>query len=225
MSGRKPRNSSETIRRWLLAFASKSHSSGGIGTVAGNRQFDEDRFRELVLYIANKTQDDPTFGRTKLAKVLFYSDFIAYAEDGRSLTGATYRAIEHGPFPTQLSAAENQLRRDKRAIVERWDPPEEKGEYDPNRIIPKDDPDVGRLELWELAYVDIWIGRVAEAKTASEISKLSHDHPGWQLFEQNRGIIPYETQFIGTKPPHEPVPVEVRRAHLLPRRRRARAPR
>jgi hypothetical protein len=47
--------------------------------VAGNRQFDEDRFRELVLYIAHKTKDDPTFGRTKLAKVLFSRDFVAYA--------------------------------------------------------------------------------------------------------------------------------------------------
>ena len=157
----------------------------------------------MVLYIAHKTKDDSTFGRTKLAKVLFYSDFIAYAEDGRSLTGASYRAIEHGPFPTQLSAAEKQLRADERAIVQRWDPPEEKGEYDPNRIIPKDDPDTDRFEPWELAYVDIWIGRLSEAKSATEISKLSHDHPGWQLFERNRGIIPYETQFIGTKPPSE----------------------
>jgi hypothetical protein len=38
--------------------------------VAGGREYDADRFKELVLYIAWITQDDPRFGRTKLAKTL-----------------------------------------------------------------------------------------------------------------------------------------------------------
>lgn len=201
--GRKSRNLHETVRHTLFAWVCWSRRREESGVVAGNRQFDEDKFRELVLYIAHKTKDDPAFGRTKLAKVLFYSDFDAYGDDGRSLTGATYRAIEHGPFPTQLPAAENQLQRRKRAVVQRWDPPLEKGEYDPNRIIPKDEPEMERFEAWELAFVDIWIRRVSEAKTAKQISKLSHDHPGWRLFERDRDVIPYETQFIGRKPPSE----------------------
>jgi hypothetical protein len=38
--------------------------------VAGGREYDADRFKELVLYIAWITKDDPRFGRTKLAKTL-----------------------------------------------------------------------------------------------------------------------------------------------------------
>lgn len=42
-------------------------------------EFNRERFEALVLYIAWKTRDDPEFGRTKLAKVLFYADLETYA--------------------------------------------------------------------------------------------------------------------------------------------------
>jgi hypothetical protein len=44
-------------------------------------EFKRERFRTLVLYIAWKTREDAEFGRTKLAKVLFYSDLATFAGD------------------------------------------------------------------------------------------------------------------------------------------------
>jgi hypothetical protein len=162
--------------------------------------FKYEKFRELVLYIARKAEDDPDFGRTKLAKVLFYSDFAAYAEEGTSLTGATYKALEFGPFPPELPTVEEQLASEKRATVERFEPGIEHVEYEPWRIVPLDDPDLSLFEPWELVFVDQWIEKIAGA-SAKAISILSHDHPGWILAEKNRDAIPYETAFIGTKRP------------------------
>ena len=34
----------------------------------------EVRFKELILYVSHECLDDPTFSRTKLLKILFFSD-------------------------------------------------------------------------------------------------------------------------------------------------------
>jgi Antitoxin SocA-like, Panacea domain len=176
------------------------------GFVATGQHYDRKRFEELVLYIAKQTHDDPNFGRTKLAKVLFYCDFDAYAEEGRALTGATYRAFEFGPFPSQLPAIERRLQESGRARVDRLEPiiTAERGEYDPWKIQPLDEPDLDVFELWELEFVRLWIRKISEA-TAGEISEFSHEHPGWKLAEAHRDEIPYETALLSTSRPRPEV--------------------
>jgi len=41
------------------------------------REIDERKFKELILYVADKCSDDPDFGAVKLNKILFYSDFYS----------------------------------------------------------------------------------------------------------------------------------------------------
>lgn len=64
-----------------------------------------DKFRELILYVARETEDDPKCGATKLNKILFYADFLAYRELGSSLSGQTYQRLEHGPAPRGIVPA------------------------------------------------------------------------------------------------------------------------
>jgi len=64
--------------------------------------YDEAKFAELVLYVAGKSVDDPGYGRTKLNKILFYSDFTAYEQLGESITGAEYQKLRYGPAPRRL---------------------------------------------------------------------------------------------------------------------------
>lgn len=52
--------------------------------------FDETRFRDLMLYLAYRCQDAVYFGSTKLCKLLYYSDFTAFARTGAPITGADY---------------------------------------------------------------------------------------------------------------------------------------
>lgn len=58
--------------------------------------------KELIVYIANKLALHPKFGATKLNKILFYSDFIAYAKLGKSITGEKYQKLPLGPAPKYL---------------------------------------------------------------------------------------------------------------------------
>ena len=155
-------------------------------------QFDEARFDELVLYIAQKTRDDPRFGRTKLAKVLFYADFDAYAKGVRRYSGATYIRMPFGPFPEQLEQAETRMERAGRVRLD-YDV-EEKEE---KKIWPLKDPErVGDFyKGFELSAIDLWIQQIG-AQTARKVSDESHDHSGWVIAEHDRVQIPYSTAFL-----------------------------
>ncbi len=68
------------------------------------RPFDAERFRALARYLASRSQDDPAFGKTRLASLLYHCDFLAYAQLGDSITGATYTKLPEGPYPEYLEA-------------------------------------------------------------------------------------------------------------------------
>ena len=60
---------------------------------------DLDKFIEAALYIGERSENDPYFGVSKLARLLYYSDCGAYALLGKPITGTTYIHFPHGPYP------------------------------------------------------------------------------------------------------------------------------
>src|ERR1700733_10925348 len=73
------------------------------------RDPNERRFAELMLYVSEKCASDPKFGATKLNKILFYADFLAYAELGNSITGFEYQKLPHGPAPRRILTVRRRL--------------------------------------------------------------------------------------------------------------------
>src|SRR6185295_11611515 len=60
------------------------------------------KFRELIVYLARRSEGDPNFGATKLNKLLFFCDFLAFRQLGRAITGQRYFKLEFGPAPRAL---------------------------------------------------------------------------------------------------------------------------
>ena len=174
--------------------------------------FSQERFQALVLFIAHHRKDDERFGRTKLAKALFYSDFDAYRDQSSSITGATYIRMPFGPFPRELEETEHEL--GVRGVVYL---DYVKDVYEEKRIIPQVAlPDFGDLfEPWMLQLVALWTDRVASA-TAREISRLSHHHPGWLMARETGEPIPYSTALL---PQERPTGQDVERAKDIARER------
>ena len=52
--------------------------------------------RDLMLYLAYRCRDAADFGSTKLCKLLYYSDFTAFARTGEPITGTDYIKRPHG---------------------------------------------------------------------------------------------------------------------------------
>ncbi|MGH2975962.1 MAG: Panacea domain-containing protein [Solirubrobacterales bacterium] len=153
------------------------------------------KLRELIVYLAQRSADDPRFGRVKLAKLLFFCDFGAYAEFGEPITDACYRKKPHGPLADEELLALRDLK-DSGAIDI-----EEVGVYmyKQKRIVARRDPDISWLTPNQHTLVDEVVKRHWE-DDATNLSNLSHTFPGWGLASLNE-VIPYHTVFISREAP------------------------
>lgn len=148
------------------------------------------KFQELILLVARECREDPRCGATKLNKILFYSDFLAYEELGRSISGEAYRKLERGPVPRRiLPVVEDMLSAGWCA----WDDRDWFG-LPLRKLQPLREPDVSLFSAEELAVVrrvirDLW------ELNAAEVSDLSHRFAGWQAAAPGEEI-PYETVFV-----------------------------
>lgn len=61
---------------------------------------DEDKYKETIIeMIKNGADDDGRITKTKLAKLIYLTDFGWYYHNLESMTGARYRKMQQGPVP------------------------------------------------------------------------------------------------------------------------------
>ena len=72
----------------------------------GFRRFDADRYAAVVVWFCDCVQ---ALTQTKLYKLLFYADFLAFRTSALSLTGAAYRAMPYGPVPDRFNVLRSEL--------------------------------------------------------------------------------------------------------------------
>ena len=156
--------------------------------------FDSAKFRELVLYIAENSEDDPKFGVVKLNKILYYSDFESYRRLGQPITGATYRKYSEGPAPSEMLEQRRVMVDSARITVETR--PHFSGAQ--QRIVPLSESDTGLFSYDELAIVNETIEGMRHM-TAHEAVSLSHRELGWQTAEYGE-TIPYPTAWLSPGP-------------------------
>lgn len=167
----------------------------------------ENKLRELALYVAGTSVEDPTFGRTKLNKILFFSDFIAYGRWGKPITGATYFRLDRGPVARQLLSAQHDLEQKGDAVeVER-----KHFNRDQKRLLSLRDANLSEFSADEIALVDSVVESL-RFYSATRVSDLSHDVAvGWQIADHGEDI-PYESVFISTDPL---TPTDIKRGQEL----------
>jgi uncharacterized phage-associated protein len=151
--------------------------------------FDKTKFQELILYLAKRSADDPHFGATKLNKLLFFSDFLAYGQLGSPITGATYQKLRWGPAPRQLLPTQREMKRDGIAQVRRA------STFTPDKTTALRDPDLSVFTAEEIAIVDEVLCEL-QSDNATMVSDRSHQFSvGWQVAAEQEEI-PYETVFL-----------------------------
>lgn len=150
----------------------------------------EDRLRELILHISARCQSDPKYGATKLNKILWWSDFLAFAELGAPITGLEYMRLGKGPVPKRLVPVREAMEANREIAVSKV---QTLGGYVQSRIVPLRQPN---LDLFTAQQMEV-VNRVISAlwhKTATGVSNLSHGK-AWEVAE-DRGPIPYEAVFL-----------------------------
>lgn len=153
-------------------------------------EYDEEKFAELVLYVAGRILTDPTGGATKINKILFAAECAHVRRHARPITGAEYQKLERGPAPRRLRPVRDRL-------IERGDAElvdDEYMGYALHRLKPLREADTSRLSAEEIRQVDQAVDALW-GKTANEASELSHREMGWRMVELGE-TIPYEAALL-----------------------------
>jgi antitoxin SocA-like protein len=158
--------------------------------------FDERKFKDLLLYVAEQLGDDPTFGETKLNKILFFSDFEAYKMLGRPITGAEYQKNKFGPTARLYTVMRdelirwNQLRVERKMVVDHVQDVVRPHEIKPN---------LAQFSEAELKIVDAVIEEMRQY-TNTEASDESHKRSAGWLARDLEETIPYSSALINPEP-------------------------
>lgn len=154
-------------------------------------EFNDKKFKELIVYIAKRLGPEAALGRVKLAKLLMASDFGAYERLGCSITGAVYEKWEHGHLPRQMLLAQRDLEGAGDIRVEAVDYFGKKL----NHITAERDPDMSDFSEEELAVIEKALHYFG-FESAAFLSAQSHLELGWRLSNWKEPI-PYRTVFLG----------------------------
>ncbi|MCV9388075.1 type II TA system antitoxin MqsA family protein [Reichenbachiella ulvae] len=150
---------------------------------------DYEKLTEMIVFFA---QEVPCY-KTKMNKLLFYSDFLMFKQQGHSVSGAMYKAIPYGPVPNSFESIFESLA--KKDVIDIWyDELPEGGQkqYLQGR---KDRP--LRNELFsenEMMVLDTIKSRFKDTKPY-EIVEISHQEKGWIDNEVSRSYISYHYAF------------------------------
>jgi hypothetical protein len=163
-------------------------------------EFNEPKFYEMVVYFLDAFRGDETFGRIKLAKLIYNSDFRSMRRLGHPISGATYRKDTFGHNPTQLKTTALDLVARGDAVESRSDEDEPRviDPQSPRRLILRDDrnPDLRFFPTDELPILK----EVADEyrfTPAIAMSDEAHKTLGWQLADlETHEIIPMETVYL-----------------------------
>ena len=73
-------------------------------------KFDNNKFKEAILFLLSQSPNKTIEGKKKLAKLLYFADFNYFEAYEEPLTGATYRALPMGPVPDELEGAIKEMK-------------------------------------------------------------------------------------------------------------------
>lgn len=148
----------------------------------GFKAFDYEKLCAMVLFFANKSTE---LLKTKLMKLLNYSDMIFYKENGISISGLRYAHLPYGPVPENFDMLFGRMAADHLAHIEvAYDNGYEKHQVIPECDMPKgvlSDEEKNVLERIYLKFKDF--GSV-------DISNYSHKEKGYIATKQGE-IISY----------------------------------
>lgn len=155
-----------------------------------SREPNDRKFRELILFISERSEGDAPFGSVKLNKLLFYADFLAYRTFGRAITWQKYQKLDQGPCPRRMLPILRELKNDQDVgLAER-----DFHGFTQKRTVALREPDLSVFSADEIGLVTELIDEFW-GKTAAQISDASHEFIGWQLAELGEDI-PYEVALV-----------------------------
>lgn len=156
----------------------------GRGLENGFAPISLNRLRNLLLFILDRM--GKTY-QTKMNKVLFYIDFLAYREHGNAISGLAYSALNYGPVPQRWDRVYSSFD----DVIEELEIIKEKECISLSADVK---PDVSVFSDWELEVIDEVCNKVSKM-TSREISEMSHNEKAWKNYIGKPESIPFDEAF------------------------------
>ena len=148
----------------------------------GFKGFDYEKVCAMILFFAHKSSE---LLKTKLMKLLNYSDMIFYKENGISMSGLKYAHLPYGPVPENFDILLGKMAADHIAHIEvTYDNGYEKHQVIPECDISEDIFSAEELEVLERIFVKF------KDFGSADISNYSHKEKGYRSTKQGE-IISY----------------------------------
>jgi len=157
-------------------------------------KLDLEKFKNILLYILEKTAGKPNVGETVLYKLLYFCDFNYYELYENHLSGAEYRKLAFGPVPQKIDGI--LLRMQVKKQIQRLKT--EYNGYPQTRYIPLIKPNLSQINGAEKQVIDQVVEQFADW-SGSSISEYSHRDMPWKA-SKDGDVIDYELAFYRESP-------------------------
>jgi uncharacterized phage-associated protein/DNA-binding transcriptional regulator YiaG len=168
---------------WNIMFSRHIFKFENANEFSGYRKPDFARIANIISYFSSRIE----LYKTKLNKLLFYSDFGNFSRTGFSMTGITYRAIKLGPVPAEYNLLYDKLGEDEFVTINQI--PFENGNYG-ETIVGLQDFDETLFNSEEIEILDTVLKKFGGLRT-TDVVELSHQEIAWIENHEDRELISY----------------------------------
>lgn len=153
-----------------------------------------EKFKEVLLYVLERTAGKPNIGETVLYKLMYFIEFNYFERYEEHLIGATFKKLQYGPVPQNMDVILAQMEKDQGIKMIKT----EYHGYPQKRYIPLAKPDLKKLSAAEIETIDQVINQLSDL-SARAISDYSHKDMPWKATKDGE-IIDYELAFYREPP-------------------------
>jgi uncharacterized phage-associated protein len=169
----------------LEQYETKRLFSVSRGADNGYAQISLNRLKNILLYFIEK--NNGVFF-TKMNKLLFYADFMAYRMTGKSVSGLAYKALAHGPVPVRWDRIYSFYDEIDQEIVQFPD-----GRAG-TKLVSNISPDMAEFGDDELKILE-YVSQRFKNETPTKISETSHQEDAWKKYQNSDKLISFEMAF------------------------------
>ena len=126
--------------------------------------------------------------KTKINKLLFYTDFYAYKNYGFAITGLSYKAIKFGPVPNNWNRVYSMFDEIEEIPVDFG------GDVEGSKLVSEMQPDFSVFKDNEIKVLEYVYSQLGEA-TSAKISEISHQEDAWKENVDTTGLIDFSYAF------------------------------
>lgn len=137
--------------------------------------YSEGKQEQAILFFLHRIQN-VFLGKTKLMKLLYYSDFEFYSKQRKMITGDSYLAQTFGPVPERAEGLLKKMAEEGKIHIDQ----DSSRKYPQTRYYPKREPDMSVFSAAEVEHLEE-VARRFEHWSASQMSNQTHEEYPWRI--------------------------------------------